>query len=457
MRAGIGRVLAGAILAAVALLSMLSPLTGLLTVAQPQTPPNAGNRPAEIYVERVSRFVNFTLQLAENYNITLNASLKVRVNTTMQLLDWARANLSENVTLAVILATRASINFAPVAEYIWSNLPGDVKKEIEIQHEERAIQARERILENLRERVLTIQNLTGANMTDLLNAINATLNMLQEAEQALQAGNLTYAKRLIHQATIRIVVEVRHSTISAYHAVRKSMTISILTMHLVRHVEHLEEAINSTINMINNTNNTEANETENITLRVTGLLNFNTQLLNMAQRLISEYPYTNPNDTIYQALIIISQGLNTSKGYLEQALQAAEANDTLGVISNLTLAYETLNATLTQIQQLGLPGEVRILVHKELATLHGIHHMERNMIDRTYASISRMLDRKMTQLQRIYEKYENGKMPAWRVRLIFTNEKTQLELLKSQLPATAPDWLIQKIDSIINWINTHMP
>ena len=444
------------IAAALLVLALLAqPIAVMLQgVGVAEAQPNQGVNAAEAYIMRVKKFVNRTLTLAEEYNITLPENLSVRVNVTLSMLEQAEANLSVNVTLAVMLATNASITFGPVADYVWSQLPEDVKKELEIRAMEKAIEARMRVLEKIRERIIEIENMTGANLTELLQAVNQTIQILEQAEQALNMSNTTQARHLIRQATVQLVREVRIATMRAYWSIHRTATINILALHLVKQLNHLEVAVNRTLEAINTSNESIIS---NLTDILQGLDNRNRMLLERAQRLAEMYPVNDTNDTIAVALALIVDCLNTTQTYLDQAYNASLEGNLTWVATNLTLTLQTLNATLSQLEQLQLPEHVRDMVRQGMHQIRKMHRMEDKVMSHAYSSMSMMLDRKMEKLQRLYEKYQEGKIPAWKYKLILTNEKMQLIALKESLPATAPQWLIQKIDMIINWINEHMP
>ncbi|MCE4627785.1 MAG: hypothetical protein F7C34_01355 [Desulfurococcales archaeon] len=450
MRSRIMRALAMLIL--VALMGM--PV--LTAVASPQGTSDAGaesmaEKTAEIYVKRITIFVNHTLRIAENHNITLPSDLEEKVNTTLTLLAWARANLSTNVTLAVELATKASIEFAPVADYVWNNLPSDVKKEMQARAMEIVINKRIEMLTKLEEKLRMAQNLSGVNMSRLIEAINITIAKLEEAKHLLEQGNITGARIIMAKALKEAKHEVRISYRVVYKEAWKCASLNILTLKLVDHVFRLADAINRTIQAVNETGNVS----EDI---IAGLAARNRALYNMAVRILERYPAPeNTSDPVYTTLEEIVAALNTSQMYLDLAVNASEAGNPAWVETNLTLALDVLVQALNETKNLQMPLHALKRAEKAVHIMERIRSRMEHMRASKYAAISIMLDRKFEHLQRMYERYQNGMIPEWRIRAVFTAEKLELEQLKASLPPDTPEWLIEKIDSIIQWIDTHMP
>ena len=153
----------------------------------------------------------------------------------------------------------------------------------------------------------------------------------------------------------------------------------------------------------------------------------------------------------------IVAALNTSQVYLDLAVNASVAGNTVWVETNLTLALDVLVQVLNETKSLQMPLHAVKKAEKAVRIMEKIRHRIEHAHENKYAAISMMLDRKFENLQKLYERYENGKVPEWKLRAVFTAEKLELEQLKASLPPDAPQWLIEKIDSIIQWIDAHMP
>ncbi len=452
-----GKVKLGGALAAMALvLLMLGQAAGfglLAVTAQQESSQGSSvsDMAAAAYVHRVYKFVNLTLRVAERFNVTIPENLRVVVNETIELLNQARVELGNNTTKAVMLATQASLMFGNVADYVWSHLPSDVKKELEIRGMEKVIEVRMNQLEKIKEKILRIENLTGANMTPILEKINETKQLLQQAMQDLNQSNITAAKRKIIQATNMLMREIRLATISSYKVVYKTAALGAVTLAAVKHTEKLATAVNRTVTMLSQ------NETpENLTDIITSLIERNTALEHRIEKLLDRIP-EDYNNSFVQALMILQEGLNTTQIYLNASLTAAMQNQTDWVVANLTMALESLNETLQQVYALGLPGSVREIVHRGMDIVKHMHKMEMRAEAKYYAAISVMLDKKMHMLEKAYEKYQNGDMPKWRYKALLVNERMRLVILKERLGSGVPPWLLAKIDGMINWIDSHMP
>ena len=440
-------------------LLILAALIGMPVLTAVASPQESGStsgmgtaeRVAEKYIRRVSVFVNHTLAIADSHNITLPDELKAKVNLTLTLLAWARANLTANVTLAVELATRASIEFAPVADYVWNNLPSDVKKEMQARAMEKVISERIHMLAKLQKKLRIVQNLSGVNVTLLEKALNRTIMKLEEAKHLLEQGNITGAHKIMTRALVEAKHEVRVSYRLVYREAWKTASLQILTLKLVNHVYVLADAINRTVQTVNETG------TVNTSI-IIGLANRNRALYEMATRILERYPGpANTSDPVYVVLSEIVAALNTSQVYLDLAVNASVAGNTVWVETNLTLALDVLVQVLNETKSLQMPLHAVKKAEKAVRIMEKIRHRIEHAHENKYAAISMMLDRKFENLQKLYERYENGKVPEWKLRAVFTAEKLELEQLKASLPPDAPQWLIEKIDSIIQWIDAHMP
>ncbi|HEW94345.1 hypothetical protein DRN87_03560, partial [Candidatus Geothermarchaeota archaeon] len=97
---------------------------------------------AQTIIDKISRRINYILSLAEEYNIEIPENLTDNTETAKELLANASVIVYDEPCKAIKMAIKASIVFAPVARYVASNLPEDVKSDLEKRRVECAVEAR---------------------------------------------------------------------------------------------------------------------------------------------------------------------------------------------------------------------------------------------------------------------------------------------------------------------------
>ena len=412
----------------------------------------AGGDPLAVYVARVGRFINATLRLADSYNITLNSTLQDRAAQARGDLTQARQALAAGERLrAARLATRASLEFAPVARYVWSRLPGDARSQLAAEAILRAVNARIQALQRLQARLAAVENLTGADLSRLLVAINQTIEVLEQARDAAQAGHLAEAQALLAAATRQLADEARLALAEARPQLALAARLAAAVGGAARHALELDRAINRTLAAAN-----EGRLSSEQLARLSGALAASSSaLLARVEWLESLYTPRGGNDTMYQALIVLEDALNESRALLLQAKKAAEANNTEAAVGNLTLAYQTLATALESLRDLNLPGECRAALRRAHALDASLERYAHRLRARLAAALSLQLDRDWARLRVLYHAYQEGKVPAWRVRAAFAAEEAKLARLQDA--GWLPPWLHAKIGAFISWLESHTP
>ncbi len=420
--------------------------------ATPANRGGAGGDSLAVYIARVGRFINATLRLADSYNITLNSTLQDRAAQARGDLAQARQALAAGERLrAARLATRASLEFAPVTRYVWSRLPGDARSQLAAEAILRAINARIQALQRLQARLAAVENLTGADLSRLLAAINQTIDVLEQARVAAQAGHLAEAQALLAAATRQLADEARLALAEARPQLALAARLAAAVGGAARHALELDRAINRTLAAAD-----EGRLSSEQLARLSGALAASSSaLLARVEWLESLYTPRGGNDTVYQALIVLEDALNESRALLLQAAEAAEANDTEAAVGNLTLAYQTLATALDSLRDLNLPGECRAALRRAHALDASLERYAHLLRARLAAALSLQLDRDWARLRALYHAYQEGKVPAWRVRAVFAAEEAKLARLQDS--GWLPPWLHARIGVFISWLESHTP
>ncbi len=420
--------------------------------ASPAYRGGAGEDSLAVYIARVSRFMNVTLRLADSYNITLNSTLQDRTAQARDDLAQARQALAAGERLrAARLATQASLEFAPVARYVWSRLPGDARSQLAAEAILRAVNARIQALQRLEARLAAVENLTGADLSRLLAAINQTIAVLEQARDSAQTGQLAEARALLAAATRQLTVEARLALAEARPQLALAARLAAAVGEVARHTLQLDRAINRTLAAAGE----DRLSSEQLARLSAAFAASSSALLARVEWLEALYTPRGGNDTLYQALIVLEGALNESRALLLQAQEAAEANNTDAAIGNLTLAYQTLATALESLRGLNLPGECRAAIRQAHALNESMERYARRLGAQLAAALSLQLDRDWARLRALYHAYQDGRVPAWRVRAAFAAEEAKLARLQDA--GWLPPWLHAKIGAFMSWLESHTP
>jgi len=133
---------------------------------------------AQTIIDKISRRIDYILSLAEKYNIEIPENLTDNIDLAKELLTNASAIVYDEPCKAIKLAIKASIVFAPVARYVASNLPEEVKSDLERRRVEYAVEARLRMVRKLKLVIERLENMS-------LPVPEAAVNAVDEAEAIL--------------------------------------------------------------------------------------------------------------------------------------------------------------------------------------------------------------------------------------------------------------------------------
>ncbi len=405
------------------------------------------------FILKIEAYINKTLSLAAEFNVTIPDEYQANIENSTMLLEQAKEIAGTDPETAVNLAIEAAQEYAPVAMYIYENLPVDYKATIEKKQVELAIEHREKLVQKL-QIMLEKMNETGVLTGEEWQKIKAMQQMISQAQIALQEGNITIAmhKVMIVDNMMRTEVHVHMNEHMIKLEVKYGMGSAI--EGLIGQLNGIASTINATIVAVNDTRTVD----ENISLLIESMINRSERLEYKIERILSVIDLNATNQTALEALYMIQASLNQSTTYLYQAYNASLIGDVNATLDNLTQSYLVLNATLTQLEEMNLvPPELRIMIMHEHKVMIEFRHSRTEHTDETWTNLYNELQHKMEKLQNAYEKYQNGHMSKMKYKGLLMVEKGELLMLKQRIEGQAPDYVIQKINEILDWINTHQP
>ena len=421
------------------------------TTVAPSTTQGASALAAKMYINKISLFINKTLELAERYNITIPENLTENIETAKSLLEQAENALETgDIGQAVVYATKASNTFIDVAIYVWRHITPDERQSLEQERLMNAIEARIMALHRIR---VMIQKLEMAGVqVDALNNLTVRINQtLQQALEYARQGNLSVAKQLMLQAekqfglTLKAtykLVNVKLQAVTAAASAMKGLNtaLSRITTHLNMTIQFIEEGrYDEALIQLNNAED--------------ALTNLATALLRIKDAMVRQ----GVNETYIEVVEILLNATNSSAIYINESIAALEINDTNTSIMYITMAINELTTAIEKVNETGLPQIIR----KELRVLRAAAERVKGAIiwdqARLYSAISAHVDKEKAKLELLIQKYNNGEIT--RVRLLTEAGKTykHMVMIKHSLDDRAPDWLIHKIDAFLNWIKTNIP
>ncbi len=453
MKSELIKVVAGLLVLALIGPSLLGSLA-YVTSASSDNNVDTSSQAALKFILRIEIFINNTLRLASNYNITIPEDLQGNITVAQSLIQQAKEIVEENPGEAVSLALKASRTFAPVAIYVHQQLPENYKVQLEKKQIELAIEHREKLVQRL-QIMLKELNQTGVNVSEEWTKLKIIQQTLQEAHIALQNGNYQEAFHKVMIVDTMTKKEIKITITNKMIILKGRQAASYAVRALVAQMSSIANIINITVNKINETGTVD----ENITQLIHVAMIKNNVTLRHVNKILELIDENKTNQTIVEALYLIQASLESSGTYLEQAYNYSLEGNASMVVYDLSQAYTVLNTTIEQIREMNIlpPRDtVWIMIHVKKIDIEIIiekHcHYEGN-----WTQLMQQLNRTYTHLQQAYEKYQQGHMSKMRYKAIIMAEKQQLEIIKHRIGNNAPEDVVNMINEILEWINTHQP
>ena len=419
----------------------------------------SSSQAALIYVDRIAEFINATLRIASTYNISIPGNLSENVTMAEQLIGQAKSMVGVNDTEAVMLATRASSVFAPVAEYVASHMPVTAKKEIEDKMLQKALEVREKLILKLEEMLRHVNETAGIPVGDEMEKLREMQSLAEQVRLALQEGNTTKARHEMEMLDHALKSETPRLCHKTYAATAVNAALATSLADAVTHARMLAIAINITVDTVNETGNI----TPGVAERIKAIYEHSVEAEARLTRIIEYVNQTVDNETVNQtlleALVELRNAFNASANYTWQAYQAALQGDANQTIVMLEQAFQEINSTLASVTKL-VPMPT-VLAEKMRHELRHANEIMRKAHERAeeneWAHISAEIDHKMNKLKQAYQMYENGRMSKSKYQMMLEKTKQWLVQLEERIRNSAPQWLLEKIQDALQWIQTHTP
>ncbi len=443
-------------LIALVALPALGVMAGAEAVSTPSTVPRDAQALAiHKYVASVALKIDRVIRLAQAYNITLPEELQAKAEQAHELITQAQQALETgDYTRAARLASEAAVDIAPVAAYVWANIPKEDRQELVAKLEQIALKVRVGVAEKLARMMRYMEtNLSIELPAGLKQKLQEAINWLIRANQSLAAGNLSEARFYMAKASIifGLVTAGIHKythhhldvVAAGAQAARAVMGVSI----------RLEVAINKTVELISAGNISEALQALDAVERVANATAYR------VDRMADLLEERGVNATVVEAIRNLADALENVSTNAAEAAQAlsGEEPDTVAAIALLEDARNDLVNALQAIQDLGLPEGVREIVHHAIEAVKISDRAFEHMVAHGISEMSHKLDHMLSRLQVAYLAYTKGRISEDQYLSILNHTKQVLETIKERLGERAPNWLVQKIDYILNWIENHMP
>ena len=423
--------------------------------AQPTTPEDVQALAIQKYVSSVALKIDRVIGLAQTYNITIPEDLQARAEQAQELIAQAQQVLEAgDYTQAASLASEAAASIAPVAAYVWANIPREDKQELVSRLEQVALKVRVEVAEKLARMMRYMEtNLSVELPAELKQKLQEAINYLMRANQSLAAGNLTEARAYMAKASIIFGL----LTAGIHEYTHHYLDIAAASAHAAKAVivvsERMDIAINRTVELISAGNVSEALQA------LKGLEASASANAKLVQRIADILRGRGVNETVVAAVEELADALANVSVKAAEAAQALSGDepDTMTAIALLEEARNDLVSALQKIQGLGLPEGVREIIHHAVEAVRISDKAFEHMVAHGLSELSHKLDGMLAKLERAYAMYLRGRISEEQYLSIVNHTKQVLETIKERLGENAPDWLLQKIDLILNWIEEHMP
>lgn len=418
-------------------------------------PQGVGSIAAMKYVTSVKLKIERVMELADRYSITLPDELQERAEQARELIGQAEQALEAgNYSGAVKLATMAAANIGPVAGYVWHNIPQEDRHELIGKYEQLALRVRVEVAGKLAEMMRYLETELGIELpAELKQKLQEAIDWLIRANESLMAGNLSDARFYMAKASVIFGLVTAGIHRYAHHHLDVVAAGVQATKAVVGVSIRLEIAINKTVELISAGNISDALQA------LDALENVSNATAHRVSKMADLLERRGVNATVVEAIRNLAEALENVSIKAAEAAQAlaGEEPDTVTAIALLEDAREDLANALQALQDLGLPEKVRGVVRQAIEAVRISDRAFEHMLVHALTGMARKLDHTLAKLQRTYQAYRSGRISEEQYLSVLNQVKQALETLKERIGDKAPEWLIQKIDYILNWIENHMP
>lgn len=405
---------------------------------------------AEIIINKVSASINYTLSLAEKYDIEIPENLSKKIDVARDLLFNASSVVDEEPCLAIKLAIKASIVFAPVAKYVYRNLPEDVKMELKESRLECEIKVRLNLVDRLNLLVDKLENMSITVPDRVKDDLATAEDLLNQALDMVKSGNYTVPDvvALMNQANDRIkdAIKVLHGD---FKIIWRRASIADISLHLLGKLAFkLEDHINMTIQMIEN------NETQAAIQHITMMM----KVINITLVKLDKFSgcLGNMSDEYQNVVNEIKDTLRRVYNLLNEAKESLENEDTISAVSYLKSAISEIENTLNDLKDEFADAHIYLarlrnfVLFVDMRFKSWVKHMAMYKL----ASLFMKLGHMEHYLKHAYMKYKAGELSAEDFRNILEHSKVVLRNVLEILENLEhpPHKAIQFINNLLQWI-----
>ncbi len=411
---------------------------------------------AEKIISNVRRRIENILLLAEQYNITIPENMTSLVEEAEALLNNATSIVEENPCEAVKLALRAARVFRPVAVYILSSLPEDVKEELLKDSLERLVEARVNATESFEEKLAFLEERNVTIPEIVYEKIDQAKELLSQAQVMLENDtyNVSDIIRIIHRVD-KLLAEATFILYKYFGKIWHILSLVDAAYHrLILGTLVIAKATNYTVRLVEENNTSLA---LNVTMRLVQATDRVIDYLNRTLQLLRQHNAsenaTRLVETLYNTLIEVRE-------HLDKAQSSLEAGDTITALDELNQALNKLVTTLQENEELirGLHHNLDKLKQCSRMISEALERALKKIALRKTAELVMFLGRLKARLYWLEKLYENGNITAEEYSDALTHAKTLLENILEHLEKlpTPPEKIINAIQELLDWINEQL-
>ncbi len=409
-----------------------------------------GPEAAKGFVMLIATKMKAIANLSKQYNVTLPQNLREVAVKALNLIREAIKIVDKDPKRGIELALAASRIFAPVALYVIKHVPQEAVKEEVSESIERCIEARMRAVENLEKLVQRLEE-HGVEVPERIEkALEKARELLEEAMNATNSGNIREARRLIGEASKHIAFAMREISRGLGHAMVRLAAVEASAHRVARAVLGIARAINVSLEALENNATDKA-------LRIAGaserIVN---RTLVFIERVLDLLKARNLSDTnTSRGLEILANSLQQVSTYLSEAVEALKIGETELANNYLSTAIEILKSGMEESASYLKPvalylHHVSMKVGKLMRVLGA--EMAKAM-GRELGSIAMVLSGIDAKIHIAIVLYRQGKINASTLLKTLNTAQHRLAGIAKQLRRIhAPPWMIHRVISLIQWI-----
>jgi len=405
---------------------------------------------AQTIIDKISRRINYILSLAEEYNIEIPENLTDNTETAKELLANASAIVYDEPCKAIKMAIKASIVFAPIARYVASNLPEDVKSDLEKRRVECAVEARLRIVRKLKLVIERLENMSLPVPEAAVNAVDEAETILLNALEKIESGNYTVSEiaGMINSANKHIsdAIKALHGD---FKEIWKKASVADVALHLIGKLTYkLMDRINITIQLIEEGKVDDAKSNISIMIRFIDLA--------IARLEHCSYIYKHLPDNYTSVIEKIKDTLINVRDLLDDALESLDLNDTISAVSYLEDAVTAIQNTLEELSGVFhcahhyLSHVIVFVSNVRVRFGEWIRKLAVNKLSNLIIKIGHI----ESHLNHAYRKYQNGELTKDEFKNILEHYKQTLLNILDALNRLEhpPKKLVNHINELLAWI-----